>query len=560
MALQCYEEAQSFTAKMLKRNSLVRSLRRALNGYSAILNIHIDWLLRSTNAHEQCNERDRRAIFEKPEMPKLVKEFLGDVAAEAFSGAILEIVETLEILLKKIEGFLVSDDKNECATLGRVKFSNTEEVKIRYRDGFKLALRSKEIEKCIARADKATNMINSIRSAKSDIQWADIRNEKKGQVKSLGLSLVKIRDYAVRLHQTIASCWAQDCHSTHVTSLYLEDRIDPSRSFDTVESYKSILFKVIFISKRQEPQQTLQRVSSIEVFQADRCEPGYPNAPQDQSARSDPVADPLCPDNKITNICEVVCGEEQFQLSFRLYVKPQCTMHRLSKMNDTSFSTSEIISFEHLLSLTRDHSSDLRLFPLASIEFALILASALLQLSETPWFDTCWTKQSVNFLKISPSMSTASMRSSCEVDITKPLVMRSFSRAIFNTTPASTTVTTTFCKAPSLSTPKKVLLEFAILMLELWHSMPIETRFPDRLAQIHGDELDRKSLAERWLEDKDLPGFQFNVVGYCIKQLNVYRPGQELKWDDQEFLQSFVAGVVEVLAKEANKGGAGRVA
>ena len=111
MALQCYEEAQSFTAKMLKRNSLVRSLRRALNGYSAILNIHIDWLLRSTNAHEQCNERDRRAIFEKPEMPKLVKEFLGDVAAEAFSGAILEIVETLEILLKKIEGFLVSDDK-----------------------------------------------------------------------------------------------------------------------------------------------------------------------------------------------------------------------------------------------------------------------------------------------------------------------------------------------------------------------------------------------------------------------------------------------------------------
>ena len=45
IALQCYEEAQSYVGKIRRKNSLVRSLGFALGGYDAVLTVNIDWLL-----------------------------------------------------------------------------------------------------------------------------------------------------------------------------------------------------------------------------------------------------------------------------------------------------------------------------------------------------------------------------------------------------------------------------------------------------------------------------------------------------------------------------------
>ncbi|MCJ1333697.1 hypothetical protein MMC10_010397 [Thelotrema lepadinum] len=104
---------------------------------------------------------------------------------------------------------------------------------------------------------------------------------------------------------------------------------------------------------------------------------------------------------------------------------------------------------------------------------------------------------------------------------------------------------------PSQATPKKVLLEFALLLLELWHGQAIEERFSTRLPQVKGDYLDRKLLAERWIEeDRDLLGFQFDVITNCLKYLDVTGTP---KWEDETFLQSFAAGVVEPLYRESNK-------
>ena len=555
-ALQCYEETQSFASKIRRKSALVRSLGRALGGYDAVLTVNIDWLLRSVGCYCDDHEApDWTALLEQPDLAAKARRLLGDAVAKAFHEAILESCDAIETILKKIEGFLAAGpkDKNDyhdkMKILKSIKFGSSDEVKVRYRQGFKLALSSREIEECIAKVDKATNILNSIRSAKSDMQWIESRDVKKGPLKKIVRSLTRVRDYASQLHQAISSCWAHgQCSSDHKVNLHLQDRLES----DAAEG--SVQFGVLFMSTLSTPKSFYWRQSFIQVHRpevdgatVDELEQKLRRVKFQVTTSSELVAAPQ-PGIELSNICLEVCNGQKHQDILHLCIEPSSTkQYQIRKLDysETSLTTeAEVIALEDLLHLSNSPHSRVRLYPRACTELALILASGVLQLSQTHWFVEFWTKEKIYFTKDAPIPST-NLRSQ-DIDITKPLVTKSFSRAPEGARNAS---------IPSHTAPKKVLLEFAILLLELWHSQTIEERFIDRLYQVQGDYLDRKHLAERWIEeDRDLLGFQFDVVTNCLKHLNVAGPqNEEPKWEDETFLQSFAAGVMEPLLRESNK-------
>ena len=69
------------------------------------------------------------------------------------------------------------------------------------------------------------------------------------------------------------------------------------------------------------------------------------------------------------------------------------------------------------------------------------------------------------------------------IDITQPLTLSSFGRRA------------TSLPLPRSTEPCHVLLEFGVMLLELWRGLPIEEEFANRLDQLDGDHLDRMSLA-----------------------------------------------------------------
>ena len=550
--LECYEKTLGFAQRIRGKNALFRSLGLALSGYDEAINGNITWLLLSIGVDNEISNPG--ALLQDPEIVEEARLFLGDAAVKAFQEAIHEVYDALAIILRKIDGFLavktpmkavpLDDYHDKMQVLRSIKFSSQEEVKIRYRESFKLALRTREIEDCIAKADRATKIINNIRSVKSDIEWVESRDQKKAPLKKLAKSLLRVRGYATHLHKAICSTWTKDCHSVHEINICLEDRIGPESQLRRLNhGGEPILFNVVFVSKGSSHDRANIRKSVIEVLSI-YDEDDVPELDRRLNRVRIQLPQPATNQNlqpsKVIDICAEVCTTQQAQHVLQLSVRSECTIHyQPSKAvsNIDGAASTETITLQDLLYLSSKAASYLQLSLRGRTELALILASALLQLSKTPWFDAFWTKEGVHFAKPTPSVPNAAIRPR-DVDITKPLANRSFSN------------TSTAIAVP----PKKVMLEFAILLLELWNAAPLEERFADRLDQVNGDDLDKKLLAERWIEeDRDhLLGSQFQVITNCLKYLHFYER-DKLSWEDDDFLRSFTAGVVEPLYREANQ-------
>ena len=427
--------------------------------------------------------------------------------------------------------------------LQNVRFKSEDEVQLRYRDGFKLALSSQEIEQSKAKADHATNIIQSLLIAKSNAQAIKIGNQVKSRTRNTTRSLTRIRAFANQLHQAIATCWTNGCHSDHEFNLHLEDRIDSTQAVKS-----SVRFDTIFVSKGSRNSQNrvqISRASLIEVFCNDND--GQDALTNSGGLRSSNVHVPrlvipqeeprlqVLHSRKIADMCLEVCRMYHATETLKLYVHPSCTIHQShsASTQHPPAAHSDAVTLKELL------SQNLRLFPRRCTELALILASALLQFSETPWCATYWTKDGVYFTKKDPSIPTQNLQMG-DVDITRPLTVKAFQRL-----PSSNN--------QDVSKPTKATLELGILMLEIWHGISLEDRFHDRPNQLKGDDLDRKQLADRWLREDDHLNFQQDAVQTCLDCFNIYGAKGDITWEDEDFLHSFVEGVIEPLYKASNK-------
>lgn len=153
---------------------------------------------------------------------------------------------------------------------------------------------------------------------------------------------------------------------------------------------------------------------------------------------------------------------------------------------------------------------------------ALSLAASVLQLRETYWCDSPWSSKAIKFItQPSGGLSTHD-----------PLVEQTIRPSIAAQ------------PAPATSGPKPILLELAIMLLEIYEQKSLETWTTQQSLAI--DDVDQRNVAARkWLEDRTdhLPIKYLEAVERCLE---IYA-GRRRGWDDAEFQQHFCENVVKPL-------------
>lgn len=343
-------------------------------------------------------------------------------------------------------------------------------------------------------------------------------------------SLSRVQNHANRLHNAISSVWKPGCHPTHETKLYLEDRLENSSTRKPIAGGKSpVRFNVIFTSMSRSVD-SFWYESIVEIDPTDHQEHFDLAKPDSQGSVKVKFSEPIeeapmhTPPTsvKIRDMCWEVSRARREQKQLHLLLRNSYELCYCESKQTIYMTPSETVTLHDLLQPGKQLKSALSIK--ASLKLALVIASGLLQLHMTPWFNQFWAKDGIYFLK--------QWRQPAEIDITQPLTFSSF---------GSPTAST----AISSKEPREVLFEFGITLLELWRGITLEEKFSTRQAQLKGDYFDRLALAWRWLEESQqhLLDYQSQAIEFCMKPLFATSE-TKLTWDDDTFLLGLAENVI----------------
>ena len=240
------------------------------------------------------------------------------------------------------------------------------------------------------------------------------------------------------------------------------------------------------------------------------------------------------------NICVSIGHATACRKKLRLYIGSQ---YQLS-CDHTFFSDSRLNKTTSTVTLERLLVGGLQCkFSLKNrMMLAVNLASSLLQLQNTPWLGTCWTKRFVYFAiedtqsTIQSQHSRPQLRMSAETG--RPFVLNTFPD-LEHTTSEQYQIG---------SDAKSALLELGILLLELWYETTFEARFPD--IAIPTDYFARFKLAWEWLEDvhNPPPDLYSAAISQCVK---CFFGGKTVSfdWEDVNFRKAVCQDIIEPLHK-----------
>jgi hypothetical protein len=164
------------------------------------------------------------------------------------------------------------------------------------------------------------------------------------------------------------------------------------------------------------------------------------------------------------------------------------------------------------------------------IELAIKLACSMLQYNETPWFAYGWRKESIHFFE-DPTTGAA-------INVDHPLILEVFPHAAASSVSSIT------------KEPEDTLLDFAVLLMELYHRTTFEKwmglQYPDvELVEVESSDM-KLLFAMRWFK-RDMPrNADFRgVVSVCLwpHPLQQY----ESSWEDEHFRCAFYEHVVAPL-------------
>jgi hypothetical protein len=175
-------------------------------------------------------------------------------------------------------------------------------------------------------------------------------------------------------------------------------------------------------------------------------------------------------------------------------------------------------------------SANRKLLDRKRIELAIKLACAILQYNETPWFRSGWRKENIFFFE-NPLSGAA-------IDVDHPLISQPFSKD------------ENISISPMVLEPQDTLLEFAVLLMELYHRIPFEKWVTQRHPKVDLKDLDdmdwKRTYAMKWYNgdmprDADFRG----VISVCLwpHPLQQY----ESSWEDEQFRCAFYENVIAPL-------------
>ena len=400
-----------------------------------------------------------------------------------------------------------------------------------------------EIDDGTAALDRFSRLILSNRQT--------IQSDSSRKATKLAKAFRHIQTFASTLYLAITDGFQEECHDSHETRLYLEDRLDIApdilqRVGKANSASPLMIFDLVFTAAAG-PKERVFYETVVQVFDEEECEDSLSLTPdrlprQDsrtemlvglsfvtQRSRSSSPSKPAIA--TIPNICEAIkeAGGSKRHISFALMGKQP--IGTISDHNppgpELQKEHNDVISLKEIL-----QTQDTHLPWKFRMLLALRLASSLLQLLQTRWLERAWSKDVIFFL-----VRSGSVKAQTQVLLNRPFVRCTFS---------STTI-----EPHSSIEPKVTLLELGILLLEIWHKTTLEARFGlEKEEQAPTAYYDRMARAVEWLDDVDepLPDLYDKAVAHCL-HVNISGDTRFLDWEDTKLWSVICEDIIAPLAK-----------
>lgn len=405
----------------------------------------------------------------------------------------------------------------------------------------KLLLGVTDIKATIQEVDDGTTALDRFsRLVLSNRQT--IQSDSSRKAVKLAKAFRHVRTFASTLYLAITDGFRQECHESHETRLYLDDRVDAAadilkRVGKANSATPLMIFDLVFTAGNHSKGRTFYE-TVVQVYDKDDCDEDLDHAIGDMSRRysradtlvglsfvSHTSPSPSKPAVvSIASICTAIkeAGGSKRRVSFALVGNQP-----IGSISDDAPLTQQ----------SQDHSNDaVSLKEILQAEgtplpwkfrmlLALRLASSLLQLLQTHWLERAWSKDVVYFL--------ARPGAQAQVVLDRPFVQCTFGG-----------IQTASCSIE----PKVALLELGILLLEIWHKTTLEARFG--LEEAPAAYYGRMARAVEWLDDVDepLPDLYDKAVAHCLR-VNISGDTRFLDWEDTKLWGVICGDIIAPLAK-----------
>ncbi|KAL4911447.1 hypothetical protein BDW74DRAFT_142924 [Aspergillus multicolor] len=459
---------------------------------------------------------------------KSIQEDLSDYLGPANARALNTTLNTSKEAVQKIASFLsgLVPGANGCTDLHQIIMSN-QDMDSRRPDlisRVKLVFGATELKATIREIDETTNALTRLLNVVISNRRAvgDISSRKATKLAKV---FRRVRGSANDLYHAIHRGLGASCHITHEAKLMLEDRIGlpaPARG-----GCQEITFQLIFAADAGQGRICHEAV--VRVLAADSQEHESFFAGPSQAPRVTLVVPEATPGPAITlvdDLCAAInaAGCMEPHVTFVLSSSAQFGTIAAGRKTVTPYLSSEAVSLSTLLLCNQQANLLTSALPLKHrMLLALKLASNLLQLLQTHWLPSTWSKDVVFFL-----------RPQQQVDCTRPFISLTLDREPIRTV--------------AQVEPKLALLDLGILLLEIWHNRSLEFHFS--LADNPVGYYERLTWALKWLEDVDdpLPDLYDKAVSFCIAGV-LNSEARTRGWDDPSLGDAVCANVVEPLSQ-----------
>lgn len=309
------------------------------------------------------------------------------------------------------------------------------------------------------------------------------------------------------LYTAICNARLPDCHASHRVMLHLEDRLPPKGDlppWQPVTADRKVSFCLSIAWQPRDPAcGSCWHQTAV-------------TASQTRSAHHIHVDD----------ICRLVdqAQQDNHKINFHLCDDILLRFHNPKERVQPAVREIETVTLQELL------QSQTRLQPKDSTTLALKLASSLLQLTFTSWLEKHWTKSNISFFRLTGS--TVGYAS-------QPLLEQVFQHRNVSNTPMAPT------------TPKVILFEFGILLMEIWTQVSFEGWMTTNQETCPDDSYyARLPLAMKWLDGENQNGtfpLEYRkAISRCLGSGTSFAE-YNMSWDDQMFREAVCLNIIEPL-------------
>lgn len=408
----------------------------------------------------------------------------------------------------------------------------------------KLVFGVNELKSAVQELDETTSALDRFtKIILSNRQMIEDTTSRKAV--KLAKALRQVREFASSLYLAISRGWRAGCHTKHEAKLFLEDRVDTVTERKQIGkdiSAPILVFQLIFAASIDQGQKLCYE-TVVHVFNDDTEENSKSSLVSQALGSSQvTIAAPQTISRAKPEVTFVgdICGAieaarcDQRQVAFVLTRNKEMGTISTEEKLLIPYQQADAMTLKALLSENRSPRRGPVLPWKHRMLLALRLASNLLQLLQTQWLESAWSKDVVCFL-LRPTDNNAA-QDCLHVDVGRPFVSLTFDGITPGALPQGKVE------------PKVALLELGILLLEIWHEMTLETRF--NLRQTPIGYYERLALAVEWLDDTNnpLPDLYDKAVSHCVRRI-IGGESNFPDWDNTRFCGAVCGDIIEPLSK-----------